>query len=168
MRIRWPHVVLLTSAAGIGLASASSLPVGAALPDPPYSKFGVDPAFSGKPAQVDFRGNAAAYRFRTVIREGAREGPNFADHYTLVTWGCGAGCQSHAIIDARTGAVHMLPITTSYGVGVRRDSRLLIADPAERCLDPESAGSTNSIWYVWTGQKLQKVGSRRIVAPCDD
>src|SRR5262249_22084781 len=124
--------------------------------------------FESKPAPVDFRGNSAAYRFRTVIRNGAYAGPNFADHFTVVSWGCGSGCQSHAIVDARTGYVFMLPMITGYGVSYRRDSRLLVMDPAERCLDPNVIGPTDSIWYVWTGRKLQRVGGQHIAAPCDE
>jgi hypothetical protein len=44
-----------------------------------------------------------------MIREGAREGPNFAGHYTIVQWGCGAGCVQFAVVDAKTGAVFMPP-----------------------------------------------------------
>jgi len=40
-----------------------------------------------------------------MIREGAKNGPNFAGHYTIVFWGCGAGCISMAIADANTGKV---------------------------------------------------------------
>jgi hypothetical protein len=40
-----------------------------------------------------------------MIREGGKEGPNFAGHYTIIQWGCGAACVSYAIIDARSGEV---------------------------------------------------------------
>src|SRR5262245_4303970 len=68
--------------------------------------------FQKYPAQV-FSGPVAAAKissprarmYRTVIRKGAKEGPNFAGHYTIVVWGCGLNCRQLAIVDARSGEV---------------------------------------------------------------
>jgi len=49
-------------------------------------------------------------RFRTRIREGAQQRVNFAGHYVLTTWGCGASCVMGVVIDARTGRVYWLPM----------------------------------------------------------
>jgi hypothetical protein len=43
--------------------------------------------------------------YRTRIKEWSQVKPNFAGHYILATWGCGADCVQIAIIDAKTGAV---------------------------------------------------------------
>ncbi len=51
--------------------------------------------------------------FRTMIRRGAADGPNFAGPYTIAAWGCGASCLSTAIVDARSGHVF-----SSFGLGV--------------------------------------------------
>jgi hypothetical protein len=51
-------------------------------------------------------------RFRTRLREAANEKPNFAGHYILAAWGCGAECLMGAVIDAKTGKVYWLPHTT--------------------------------------------------------
>ena len=50
--------------------------------------------------------HTAAWMFRTRIREAAKLRPNFAGHYILAAWGCGAECLSYAIIDAQTGTVY--------------------------------------------------------------
>jgi hypothetical protein len=50
--------------------------------------------------------------FRTRLREGAKEEPNFAGRYILTTWGCGAMCLMGAVIDAKTGKIYWLPHTT--------------------------------------------------------
>jgi hypothetical protein len=47
--------------------------------------------------------------FRTIIRQGAAKGPNFAGHYTIAAWGCGSACVSTAVIDARDGRVYSSP-----------------------------------------------------------
>ena len=76
-----------------------------------------------------------ARRYRTMIRDGAREKPNFDGHFVVATWGCGSDCQTGAIIDAVSGKVTMLPVVagTSSDAGdsesrfdYRLDSRLMI------------------------------------------
>lgn len=52
-------------------------------------------------------------RFRTKLREASRHAPDFAGHYILARWGCGAPCVMAAAIDAKTGVVTNLPFTVS-------------------------------------------------------
>jgi hypothetical protein len=58
--------------------------------------------------------------YRTVLREGTKKGPNFAGHFTIVTWGAGLGVFSVAVVDARTGKVYFPPFreigNTGYGM----------------------------------------------------
>jgi len=99
-------VTLLTSFDG--LASTS---LGSQLGESPrFSEFSVPAAeqFKGKPATPKLA-TREARKYRTMIREGAREGPNFASHYTIVQWGCGSGCVQFAVVDAKTGAVYVPP-----------------------------------------------------------
>jgi hypothetical protein len=105
------------------------------------------PQFNDFRVRERFRGNAVpvqlltrqARTYRTVLREGAKKGPNFAGHYTIVTWGCGSSCIQFAIVDARTGRVYFPPFYVAFGSNLRgkslrdreplrfrRDSRLLI------------------------------------------
>jgi hypothetical protein len=72
--------------------------------------------FTGTPAAAKITGKRAKI-YRTVISEGAKAGPNFAGHYTVVTWGAGLGCFSIAIVDARDGRVLFMPFD---GVGHAR------------------------------------------------
>jgi len=77
--------------------------------------------------------------YRTRLRAGAQEVPNFAGHFIVAVWGCGASCQMGAAIDAKTGRVHWLPGTVccwdssveedpTLGAPIlfRPDSRLMI------------------------------------------
>lgn len=81
-------------------------------------------SFEHYPAVKDFRGNPAKpilltpheRIFRTQIRTQARTGPNFAGHYTVVKWGCGAPCLAFAIVNARTGAIYA-PVDQVFTVG---------------------------------------------------
>lgn len=72
---------------------------------PRFEQYPALAAFSGKLAVPQVNAHPEARMFRTQIRRGAKEGPNFAGHYTVVFWGCGAGCVALAIVDANTGKV---------------------------------------------------------------
>src|SRR2546425_8037819 len=72
---------------------------------PRFEEYPARAPFSGKPAPVNLASNRNARRYRTVLRQGAAQGPNFAGRYTIVKWGCGSPCKAFAIIDAKTGGV---------------------------------------------------------------
>ena len=118
-----------------------------------------------RPASPDVR-TGQAHLYRTVIREEAKSGPNFAGHYTLVPIGCGAATSCLAIVDAITGAVYFptnLRSATALLMDTGKDdvqrlnykleSRLLIVagEPKE---DEERAGLS---YYLWGGGKLTLV-----------
>lgn len=75
--------------------------------------------YRGKPAAMVLDSKRVRM-YRTVLREGAKQGPNFAGHYTIVTWGAGLGVFSMAVIDAKTGKVYFPAFkevgNTSYGL----------------------------------------------------
>src|SRR5690242_5879146 len=75
---------------------------------PSFDRFRVTEVFSGKPAKPVLR-NPGDRMFRAKIREGAGDGPNFAGHYTIAAWGCGAGCVQMALIDAVDGRIYRAP-----------------------------------------------------------
>ncbi len=136
---------------------------------PQFEKFGVNEAFSGKPARPALRGRQAR-RFRTQLRNGAAAGPNFAGHYTIVAWGCGTSCVSFAIIDAKNGKVFFPPGLGALamdhaglapgeadppviGLRHRRDSRLLVVLGAPN----EDLSKEGIFYYEWNGSALQRL-----------
>ncbi|KAE8758700.1 MULTISPECIES: hypothetical protein [Paraburkholderia] len=99
---------------------------------PRFEDFAVSDTFAGKAAKVRLV-SADDKEYATRIREASRQKPNFAGHYVLASWGCGASCVSTVAIDAKTGRVTWLPFTVCcWDVDVqepiefRRDSRLLV------------------------------------------
>jgi hypothetical protein len=120
-----------------------------------------EPKFSGKP-RLPLIKTAEDRKFRAMIREAAAGGPNFAGHFTVAEWGCGAGCVSVAIIDAATGSIYRGPFRIlswemrkyegKYAANddkfqqleYRLDSRLLVA---RGC--PEEANCASYFWE-WT------------------
>ena len=86
--------------------------------------------------RIDLRSHPKARRYRTILRKAAREGINFAGHYTIAIWGCGSSCAQIAIIDQIDGKVYF-PESVSYvswagwwhkpyGPQFKLNSRLLI------------------------------------------
>jgi hypothetical protein len=75
--------------------------------------------YKGRPAPVVLNSKRARM-YRTVLRRGARKGPNFAGRYTIVTWGAGLGTFSMAVVDAKTGRVYFPPFeevgSSDYGL----------------------------------------------------
>lgn len=128
---------------------------------PRHEDYPARDTFSGTPAPVDFASAADARRLRTVLREGAARGPNFAGHYALVQWGCGSACQSFAIVDLRTVRVTFTPRPLSVGADYRLDSELLVVDPPEGWLESYGADATDAVggnaasyYYRWDGRRL--------------
>jgi len=101
-----------------------------------------------KPAPVDLT-DPKTRRFRTVLKSCAKNGPNFAGHYTVVGWGCGTSCVSFAIVDAKTGIV-FFPQNISNISGVH-----LSADEFE----PNTQSTFWGLRYIRGSQLLIIVGS---------
>jgi len=135
------------------LAALVARPQSIAVPD--FGDFPVREVFRGTPA-VPILATPEARRFRTVLTRQAAGGPNFAGSYTLARWGCGAGCVSTAIIDARTGQVWFPnlrvedlitaqgKVTLHHGVGSELDSELVIA---EGVINEQGAGTAYFRWH---------------------
>ena len=133
---------------------------------PTFEQFHVDKLFTGKASPPVIR-TADDRMFRTMIREGAKDGPNFAGHYTIVLWGCGAGCVSVAVIDAAAGRIYrgpfkmlsweLLKYEGRYAsdadnfepLAFQKDSRLLIA---RGCPEEKNCAS---YFYEWTGAQFK-------------
>lgn len=134
------------------------------------------PARAIKPVAPDVK-SGKPHLYRTMIREGARQGPNFAGHYTLIRIGCGAATVCPAIMDANTGKVFFPPelasaealLVDTGDTGVetlnyRKDSRLLIVvgTPNE---DLKNEGMT---YYLWQAGKLRLLRFVPKAALCGD
>lgn len=109
------------------MASASAT---TALPD--FDQYPVRDKFAGPVAKPILRSKQDR-EFRGQLQRAARMRPNFAGHYVLATFGCGASCTMAGALDARTGRVTWLPFTVCCGnhgdkepIEFRLDSALLI------------------------------------------
>jgi len=152
----------------LGLITAGSGQVGT--PEVAWSQqFRVRRIFKGHPAAVRLT-TARARRFRAVVRDGAKHGPNFAGRYTVIAWGCGASCHRLAIADAVSGKVFDAPFRSvsaappyplpddvdvdllpDFGeLQYRLDSRLLIVGG---CLNEDNA-RCGWHYFEWKDERL--------------
>ncbi len=133
------------------------------------------PRFESYPAQV-YKGRVAPVRinnprsrtFKTRLREGAKDGVNFAGHYTVVQWGCGAGCLDAAIVDAKTGGVYFPGETSDFSVWFWGDkdydalqfkpnSRLIVLSGSPASELNRAEPKYGLFYYEWTGNGLKLI-----------
>jgi len=124
--------------------------------EPTFEQYRVAEQFVGKPAPVDLKSAPGASRFRTGLRYGAKKGPNFAGHYTIVEWGCGTGCDNIAVIDAANGRVVFpeelnplffpgLPVgKIPEGMVYKKESSLFIVHGV-----PSTKKKVGSYYFLW-------------------
>ena len=136
------------------------------LSDRVFGRYAVTaPSSTLKPATPDVRAGTA-HLYRTVIREGAKKGPDFAGHYTIIRIGCGAATVCVAIADAQSGKVYFPPqleeataLQVDTGgtdvdtLNYRRDSRLLIVIGSPN----EKSARAGVSYYRWRSGKLSLI-----------
>jgi len=153
-------VLLLTSCAVVIISIAQDKEPVWALK---FQDFAVSDIFQGKPA-LPILATQAQRMFRTAIRRAVAKGPNFAGHFTIAAWGCGAGCVSAALVDTKTGRIYSMPFGSLsmpiqeneadrqyQGPVYQLKSRLFIADG---CLD-EDEKSCGTHYYEWKDHQFR-------------
>jgi hypothetical protein len=71
---------------------------------PRFSDYPVHQIYQSKPCAPILSKDQRWYR--TVIRQGAKSKVQFAGHYTVPVFGCGAGCGGFYIVDSISGKVY--------------------------------------------------------------
>ncbi len=100
-------------------------------------KFEDYPALSA-PAEtakdIDWKSHPRAWEFRTRLRAGLKAPANFGGAYSVVTHGCGSGCQTNWVVHRASGRVLGMFYTTA-GAVFDNNSRLIIANLPDRIAD---------------------------------
>lgn len=124
-----------------------------------------------KKAPLDFSSYPDAKFFRTRITEAYNLGDSidFAGHYILSTFGCGAGCIMGFMVDVRDGHIYDLPLgeENSCFWSLDRclatpDSRLFIS---AICKENENSKTANYMSSVWNEEKkaFEKVDKEEFI-----
>ena len=158
------NVLLIAVIAGIASVSASAQTSRA----PSFSHYPVA-VEKARVRAIDFKKNPDARSFRTRLTEGLKAGVNFAGHYTLVGWGCGTGCISGAVIDARNGHViwpeQFNAIGVWYGgdeyaaepIAYKKNSRLLVISGSPGVANGAAEKPQGLYYYEWKNDRLRLV-----------
>jgi len=116
-----------------------------ALADQPKFSYYPTEIYNGKVAKP-ILDTADKRNFRTRINDAAKGRPDFAGHFIIVKWGCGASCLGGAVLDARSGVVEFLPWSVCCSsnfdlepLDYHADSRLLIANGMLNEEEPDTA-----------------------------
>ena len=126
----------------------------AAVPVPTFDDYPATEIFRGKPA-APVLSTSEARKFRTELRRQAAEGPNFAGHFTFARWGCGAGCVTGAIVDAKTGRVwfpsfQVEDLVTSAGhVAVHHSTDFQLASELVVATGTINEGDAGTAYFRW-------------------
>jgi hypothetical protein len=150
------------------------------------------PTFGGYPtrtheeistASLDLESNPIAKTYRTVLRREMAEGPNYAGHYRVAIWGCGASCAMFAVVNLKTGNVitangfttvigaHLLaddflPGTKSDGWGFRYEngsSLLVVLGEID-----EDESRDGAYYFVLQNEALRLIHTTHVNKSCGD
>jgi len=113
------------------LSVTQFLPAVAQAADYSFGQFSVSSIYKGKTRLPDFAGRDRDYKtYRTRIREGLKEGPNFAGQFSVIQFGCGTGCSFAFVASNKSGQVFSFPRGGEENMYMqiekKLDSRLLI------------------------------------------
>ncbi len=130
---------------------------------PRFKDYPVNEMYKGKNAPLVLSKKDREYR--TKLNEASLEKPNFAGHFILTAFGCGASCLMGAAIDAKTGKVYWFPHTICcwsatvsdqfMPIEFRLDSKLIVFSG----LRNEIAGDEGAHFYKFENGQFQHLRS---------
>lgn len=149
---------LLNSLTGIACTVIAAHAGAQALPTA-FEAYPIKQQYSAATAKL-ILANKQDHEFQSQLRRAIKQRPNFAGHYILTSFGCGASCVMAAIIDATNGRVKWLPFTVccwdgdAAPIDFRRDSALIVI----RGMRNEQGLGT--FYYTYRQGRLQLIAER--------
>ena len=106
--------------------------------------------------------------FKTVIEESYKTSSvNFGGHYLIVSWGCGISCQSHALVNFKTGQVKAIPFVTSLGLSFQANSDLLILNPdLDHAKQEQKHLKGETEYYIVENDSLVQLSKSKVPKSC--
>jgi len=91
--------------------------------------FSTQSLFTGVPTPANLATHPDAGRFQRELLENAKNTPNFAGNYEVISWECGTNCQRHTVVDLRTGRIIFLGLESQFRAEFSTSSRVLTMNP---------------------------------------
>ncbi len=119
-----------------------------------FEKYGVEVATNSTKAPLDWADYPEAKDFKTRIIEAyKRDEIDFAGHYILATFGCGASCIMGFMVDVRNGKIYDLPLGEENSclfaedrVVCKSTSRLFIAGICKQNIEDKNVYYKSYLW----------------------
>ncbi|MEJ8803784.1 hypothetical protein [Pontibacter sp. H249] len=112
--------------------------------------------YRGRLAPLDEKSHTDAATYRTALREGMKQGVNFAGKYTVVTIGCGTSCQRHYVINRENGKI-LDEMQSSVGAKYNANSHLFIVNPPDSTINYQECSNCTPEAYTFENGKFRKV-----------
>jgi hypothetical protein len=144
---------------------------------PEFDQFPAQKEATNNWVSANIAGNPQARKFRTALKQGTADGPNFAGFFSIVGWGCGSSCVSFAIVNRKSGhvifpdrinsvsGVHLqaddfLPSakTQFWGLRFRLESRMLVLVGAIN----EDEKNEGAFYYIIENDHLRPIFSLKV------
>jgi len=122
--------------------------------------YAVPDMYRGRLSPLDEAGNADVRKYKTALNEGLKAGVNFAGKYTVITIGCGTGCQMHYVVDRETGQV-LDKMQSSIGARYNSGSRLFIINPPDSVINYDQCLDCAPAAYIFEDGKFRKATLNR-------
>jgi hypothetical protein len=163
-----PKAALLLLAGISLLAQPKGTPKWSAKNPPKFEDYPVTEVWHGTPAPVKLMGPGDRM-FRTRIRNGAKEPPNFAAHYRLVMWGCGSDCTTGVLVDLKTGEIFGHPEGASEpgticapglegsDIDFHLDSRLIIVSCGLHYSERLDKNFPDVEYFLWDNNRFRRI-----------
>lgn len=121
--------------------------------------------YAGKKVSLDYQSHPVAKEYKTEITNQYQKGNvNFAGHYILAHWRCGAPCADFAIVDVKTGKVYYPGLMNIGNFDFKKDSKLLVLG------QPDSLGFYPTLntypedippkYYLWKNNQMTLLSGR--------
>lgn len=144
------------------LLSAQAACAGASPAEYRFQDYPVTSIYGGKTKLPDFSARDKAFRqYRTRIREGMKEGPNFAGEFSIIQIGCGTGCSFAFVASNKSGKVFAFPRGGEENMFMqfskKLDSRLLV-------LQWGSYGNDSCFieYFEWNGSEARPLNKTQV------
>ncbi|WP_347156879.1 hypothetical protein [Pontibacter chitinilyticus] len=118
--------------------------------------YAVQDMYRGRFYPLDESSSTEARKYRTALAQGLKGGVNFAGQYTVVTIGCGTGCQTHYVVDRQTGKV-LDKVQSSIGARFNANSRLFIINPPDSTISYDHCYDCSPQAFIFENGRFRKV-----------
>ncbi len=120
--------------------------------------YDVQHMYSGRMAPLDEKSHPDARLHRMALKKALEEGVNFAGRYTVVSIGCGPACQTHYVVDRRSGKI-LDKLQGHTSASFSANSRLFVLDAPDSTVNFSTCADCQPKAYEFKDGKFEALPS---------